>query len=190
IFLWTAVLVVLFPYAWVVLSSFKSPADLTNPTKLLFAPVLDNWERVFAGGITNNFGLSLLVGLATVLVTLLVGTPAAYAISHYAVGGRLTRFGILLAELIPPSVLVVPLFLVSYYLKVNGMVIPVIVAHLTFVLPVVTWFLISFFDDIPRDLEQAAMIDGCTRFQAFLKVVLPQVMPGLGAAAIFGFVLS
>jgi len=64
------------------------------------------------------------------------------------------------------------------------------VAHLTFVLPVVTWFLISFFDDIPRDLEQAALIDGCTRFQAFLKVVLPQVLPGLGAAAIFGFVLS
>jgi len=87
-------------------------------------------------------------------------------------------------------VLVVPLYLVSYYLRVNGLVIPVIVAHLTFVLPSVTWFLISFFDDIPRDLEQAALIDGCTRFQAFLKVVLPQVLPGLGAAAIFGFVLS
>ncbi len=189
-FLWAAVLAVLFPYTWVVLSSFKSPADLTNPTKLVFAPVLDNWARVFAGGIVNNFGLSLLVGLATVLITLLAGTPAAYAISHYAIGGRLARFGILLAELIPPSVLVVPLFLVSYDLRVNGMVIPVIVAHLTFVLPVVTWFLISFFDDIPRDLEQAALIDGCTRFQAFLKVVLPQVLPGLGAAAIFGFVLS
>ena len=93
-FLWAAVLVVLFPYTWVVLSSFKSPADLSNPTKLLFAPVPDNWERVFAGGITNNFALSLIVGLATVLITLLVGTPAAYAISHYAVGGRLTRFGI------------------------------------------------------------------------------------------------
>jgi len=166
-FLWAAVLAVLFPYTWVVLSSFKSPADLTNPTKLLFAPVLDNWARVFAGGIVNNFGLSLLVGLATVLITLLAGTPAAYAISHYAVGGWLARFGILLAELIPPSVLVLPLFLVSYYLKVNGMVIPVIVAHLTFVLPVVTWFLISFFAGGTHSSVGAggAVVSGVVRFE-------------------------
>jgi len=73
---------------------------------------------------------------------------------------------------------------------VNDSLLPLIFAHLSFVLPVVTWFLIGFFDSVPRSLEEQARVDGFTRFKAFLLVVLPQVYPGLGAAVIFGFTLS
>jgi ABC-type glycerol-3-phosphate transport system permease component len=185
-----ALVVVLFPYAWVFLSSLKSRAQLTRPGELLFAPVLDNWISVLTAEVPRNFLNSLFVGVVTVAVSLLVATPAAYAIGKHRAGGRATRFGILLSELMPPAVLVVPLFLVAFNLRMNGTLWAVAVAHLTFVLPVVTWFMIGFFEAVPKELEEQARVDGYGRFAAFRKVVLPQVLPGIAAAGIFGFVLS
>jgi multiple sugar transport system permease protein len=181
---------VLFPYLWVLLSSLKSPAQLARPRDFLFRPVLDNWISVLTAEVPHNFLNSLFVGGATVAVSLLVATPAAYAISRHRAGGRGVRFGILTSELMPPAVLVVPLFLVAFYLGMNGTIWAVTASHLTFVLPVVTWFLIGFFDAVPKELEEQALVDGYGRFAAFRKVVLPQVLPGIAAAGIFGFVLS
>jgi ABC-type glycerol-3-phosphate transport system permease component len=143
-----------------------------------------------AGGIFLSALTSLTVGVITVGLSLVAGTMAAYAISRWRAGGPVTRFGILLSELMPPAVLVVPLFLVLFRLGLRDTVWAVVVSHLTFVLPVVTWFMIGFFDAVPRELEEQALVDGYGRFQAFRRVVLPQVLPGLGAAAIFAFVLS
>jgi multiple sugar transport system permease protein len=181
---------VLFPYLWVLLSSLKSPAQLARPRDFVFRPVLDNWISVLTAEVPHNFLNSLFVANATVAVSLLVATPAAYAISGHRAGGRGVRFGILTSELMPPAVLVVPLFLIAFYLGMNGTIWAVTASHLTFVLPVVTWFLIGFFDAVPRELEEQALVDGYGRFAAFRKVVLPQVLPGIAAAGIFGFVLS
>lgn len=100
------------------------------------------------------------------------------------------RFLVLLAQMLPPAALIVPLFLLMYYTKLMGSIYTVVIAHLTVLLPLVTWFLIGFFDDIPPELEDAALVDGCTPMQTFLKIVLPIVRPGLGAAGLFAFVLS
>lgn len=189
-FILLAVVVVLFPYVWVILSSFKMPADLNSPTKLLFLPVLENWINVLSGDIPKNFLISLIIGLVTVSISLVVGAPAAYSISQFRTGGRPTSFGILVAQMIPPAVMVIPLFFIGFHLKINGTMISVIIGHLIFVLPVVTWFLISFFAEVPKELEESARIDGCSKFMAFRKIVLPQVLPGIGAAGIFGFILS
>jgi ABC-type glycerol-3-phosphate transport system permease component len=123
-------------------------------------------------------------------MSVLVGSMGAYAISRYKAGGGATRFGILAAQVLPPAVLVFPFLAISFTLHVNDTLIAVIAAHLSFVLPVVTWFLIGFFDAVPRELEEQALVDGLGRFAAFRKVVLPLVAPGIGASAIFGFVLS
>jgi len=189
-FILIALLAVLFPYLWVLLSSLKSPAQLSRPGDLLFEPILNNWIAVLTAEIPQNFLNSLFVGCATVAISLLVGTPAAYAIGRHRAGGRLTRFGILTSELMPPAVLVVPLFAISFFLHINGSLLAVAASHLTFVLPVVTWFLIGFFEAVPNELEEQALVDGYGRFAAFRKVVLPQVLPGVAAAGIFGFVLS
>jgi ABC-type glycerol-3-phosphate transport system permease component len=125
-----------------------------------------------------------------VAIAIVVGTLGAYAISRFGTGGVGTRFGILLSQLMPPAVLVVPLFLLAFNLNLRDTVIAVIASHLTFVLPVVTWFMIGFFDAVPKEFEDQAMVDGYGRFGAFRRVVLPQVLPGIGAAAIFAFVLS
>jgi ABC-type glycerol-3-phosphate transport system permease component len=185
-----AVAVVAFPYAWVVMASLKGPADLADPSQLTFTPTLANWRRVVEGGIVDSAIWSLTIGVATVGIALVAGTMAAYAISRWRTGGAFTRFGILLSVMMPPAVLVVPLFLIAFRLGMRDTIVAVVASHLTFVLPVVTWFMIGFFDAVPRELEEQAMVDGLGRLRAFGQVVLPQVLPGLGAAAIFSFVLS
>ena len=149
-----------------------------------------NWRDVLLeSNIPFNILNSLIVGGVTVAIALAVGCPAAYSFSRFR-SNDTARFSILAAEMLPPAVMIVPFFLLLYQLALIGTLVGVILIHLTFVIPVVTWFLIGFFDEVPRELEEQAMIDGYTRFQAFYKVVLPVVRPGLAAAAIFGFVLS
>ena len=185
-----ALLVVGFPYLWVLLAAFKQPEDLNQPDKIAFSPTLDNWHEVADGGVLRAAVTSVEVGVVTVAIALVAGTLGAYAISRFKAGGGGTRFAILLSQMVPPAVLVVPLFLVMFDLNLRDTVWAVMASHLTFVLPVVTWFLIGFFDAVPNELEEQALVDGYGRFEAFRRVVLPQVLPGLGAAAIFAFVLS
>lgn len=190
VLLMAAFFVVLLPFVWVVLASFKTGAQLNDPTLLAFTPTLRNWREVIDAGILQAAGRSLFVGVTTVTLSVLVGSTGAYAISRYKAGGAGTRFGILAAQVLPPAVLVFPFLALAFRLHVNDTLLAVIAAHLSFVLPVVTWFLIGFFDAVPRELEEQALVDGLGRFAAFRKVVLPLVAPGVGAAAIFGFVLS
>ncbi len=185
-----AVIVVVFPYSWVVISSIKSQAALSDPSRLIFRPTLVNWEAVIDGGILGSAATSIVVGVVTVVIALLAGTLAAYSISKWRTGGDQTRFTVLLSEMMPPAVLVIPLFYLALNAGVRDTLAAVIPAHLTFVVPVVTWFMIGFFDAVPDELEEQARVDGYGRVQAFFKVVLPQVYPGLGAAAIFAFILS
>lgn len=186
-----ALVVVLFPYLWILLSSFKTEAAINRPMSLSFEPTLQNWHAVlFESNIPRQVRNSALVGLITVGISLLLGAPAAYAFSRFRTGGDGLRFAILLAQMLPPAILIVPFFVIFYHLRLLDSLWSVIASHLTFILPLITWFLIGFFEDLPQDLEEQAMVDGCTRWQAFYKVVLPVVRPGLGAAALFGFILS
>jgi multiple sugar transport system permease protein len=185
-----ALLIVFFPYFWTVLASFKDAAAINHPLDFTFKPTLVNWEAVVRAGIPKQALNSLIVGLITVAVCLIAGAPAAYAFSRFNVGGSKARFAILLAQMLPPATLIIPLFLLMYHIKLTNSIARVVVSHLTVLLPLVTWFLIGFFDDIPRELEEAALVDGCTRWQTFLRILIPVVQPGLGAAGLFAFVLS
>ena len=185
-----AFLIVLFPYLWLFLTSFKPPALLSRPEVVRFTPTLVHWREVLGSDFPRYLGNSVIVGVVTVLIALLAGAPAAYAFSRFRVGGDRARFGVLIAQMVPPTVLIVPLFLLMYHLRLLDTLIAVIAAHLTFILPLVTWFLIGFFDEVPRDLEEQAMVDGCTHWQAFYRVVVPAIRPGIAAAALFAFVLS
>ena len=160
-------LVVGLPFLWVLLSAFKAPEQLNDPGAIVFRPTLENWREVVDGDVLGSAGHSIVVAVVTVGLALLVGTPGAYAISRFGAGGSATRFGILLSQVMPPAVLVVPLFLVAFDLGARDTYQAIIVAHLTFVVPVVTWFLIGFFDAVPRSYEEQAMIDGYGRFGAF-----------------------
>jgi ABC-type glycerol-3-phosphate transport system permease component len=186
-----ALIVVLFPYTWIFLTSLKPTALVAKPDVWLFSPTWENWREVLLESDVPRYLLnSVIVGLSTVLIALTVAAPASYSFSRFKTGGGPVRFSILAAEMLPPAVLIVPLFLLMFNLELLDTHLALIAAHLTFVTPVITWFLIGFFDEVPKELEEQAMVDGYTQFQAFYKVVLPTVRPGLAAAAIFGFVLS
>lgn len=186
-----AVLAVLFPFFWIFLTSLKPPDLVARPEVWAFTPVPDNWQQVmFDSSVPRYIANSLLVAVLTVTITLLVGCPAAYSFSRFKTGGGTARFAILTAEMMPPAILIVPFFLLMYRLALIGTLWAVVAAHLTFVAPLVTWFLIGFFDAVPRELEEQAMVDGYTRFAAWRKVVLPAIRPGIAGAAIFAFVLS
>jgi len=189
IILSVALLIVLFPYFWTLLSSFKDAAAINHPLDFNFKPTLDNWEAVIKSDIIRCLLNSIIVGVVVVLISLAAGSYAAYSFSHFNVGGSSAKFLVLLAQMLPPATLVIPLFLIMYKLKMIGTLFPVIIAHLT-ILPLVTWFMIGFFDEVPKELEEQAMVDGCTEGQAFIKVIIPAVLPGLGAAGLFGFILS
>lgn len=187
---WTAAIFVLFPLIWIAIASIKKPADMNEPFLLLFTPTLDSWVNVLESGILAAAGRSFIVAFVTVGLSVVVGSMGAYVIAKFKAGGSLTRFGMLAAQVLPPAVLVFPFLTMAYALRLNDTLAPVIFAHLSFVLPVVTWFLIGFFEAVPKSLEEQARVDGFGRFRALLLVVLPQVLPGIGAAAIFGFTLS
>ena len=120
---------------------------------------------MLTSGILAAAGRSAIVAIVTVGISVVVGSMGAYAIARYRAGGTATRFGMLAAQVLPPAVLVFPFLTMAYALRLNDTLIPVIFAHLSFVLPVVTWFLIGFFEAVPRSLEEQAQVDGFTRFQ-------------------------
>jgi multiple sugar transport system permease protein len=183
-------LIVIFPYFWTFLASIKDAAAINHPLDFNFTPTLVNWNAVIHAGIPRQALNSLIIGAITVSVCLIAGAPAAYAFSRYNVGGSKARFFVLLAQMLPPATLIIPLYLLMYQVQLTNSIIKVVIAHLTVLLPLVTWFLIGFFDEVPRDLEDAALVDGCSHWQTLLKILIPIVRPGLGAAALFAFVLS
>jgi len=189
--LFLALIVVVFPYFWMLLTSIKPYWLITAPNVWIFRPVLDNWRKVlFESKLPLYLLNSLIVGGIVSVISVGVGSLAAYSFSRFNTGGTPARFAILAAQMLPPVVLVISIFLMMYHLRLLKTYAGIIVAHLSFILPLVTWFLIGFFDEVPRELEEQAMVDGYTRFQAFYKVVLPNVRAGAAAAGIFGFVLS
>jgi ABC-type glycerol-3-phosphate transport system permease component len=186
-----SVFVVLFPFLWVLAASLKPPTEINRPTLWGFTPTGAIWAEVWLGSPFARYFLnSLLVGGITVGISLAVGTPAAYAFSRFRTGGTGLRFLILAAQMLPPALFIIPFFLMAYHTGLLDTVWAVAAAHLTFIAPLVTWFLIGFFEDVPWDLEEQAMVDGCTRWRAFLRVVLPAARPGLGAAGLFALIMS
>lgn len=185
-----AVLAVCLPMLWIFLASLKSQADQSDPFGLVFVPTFENWAEVLGSDLLGAIGRSLVLGVVVVLISMLVGIPGAYSIALFKIGGNSSRIAMLIAQVLPPAVLVFPFLSLAYMMRINGTMLALIPAHVGFVLPVVVWFMLSFFSSVPMSLEEQARIDGLTRFQAFLKVILPLVLPGLGAAAIFGFSLS
>ena len=186
-----ALFYVCFPFAWLMMTSVKPSSLIFRPDVLIFTPRMDSWIAVlFNSGVPGYALNSIIVGVVTVIISIGVGCPAAYSFSRFKTGGNKLRLVILSAEMIPPAILIVPLFLLAYKFRILDSIWALIAAHTTFIVPIITWFLIGFFEEVPKELEEQAMVDGLTRLKAFLWVVFPNIRPGLAAAAGFGFILS
>jgi multiple sugar transport system permease protein len=189
IVLWTVV-----PLAWMVLSSFKPPEDLTATTPTLsFAPTLEHYEALFSGG--NDIGPyirnSLFAAGVSTVIAVVLGCLAGYGLARSRFRGKdHVAFWIISQRMAPIAAVVLPLFLIFRFTGLLGSTWGLIVAYLTFNLPFAIWIMNAFFSELSPSLEEAAMIDGASRWSAFRDVALPLVLPGIATTAILCLVFS
>ena len=182
-----------FPVVWTVLTSVKPLALIPKmPPAWIFAPTFDHYVAIFTEkGLHVSLWNSFAIAGASTLLALLIGAPAAYAFSRFRFRGKeQLAFYFLTARMAPPIAVILPFFLISRDLGLLDTKLVLIVAYMTFNFAFVIWLLRGFFAEIPTELDEAAMVDGCTRFGAFRRVVLPLAAPGLAAAAIICFIFS
>jgi len=184
-----------FPFVWMAVTSFKRDSDLynvkNNPFIFNETPTLDHLKLLFEQTLFPQWFLNtMLAGAAVVLITLLLAVPAAYALARLTGRwGERLGIGIFLTYLIPPTLLFIPMSRVVSILGLQDSLWSIIVVYPTFTIPFSIWLLMAFFKSIPRDLEDAAMVDGLTRFQAFVKLVIPISVSGILTVVIFSFTL-
>ncbi len=189
--LFVAILISLFPIVYLILTSFK-PATLTFaiPPVWVFEPTLQNYQDVFAGSDFGKYFLnSILVASAATIISLILGSLAGYGFARFRFrGANWLRLGALIPQMLPPITIIVPLYVLFNSLDMIDSLQGLVISYLTFSIPLSIWMMTGFFADVEAELEEAAMIDGCTRFGAFLRVSVPLVAPGLAATAILGFI--
>ena len=186
-------LIVLFPFYWLVTSAMKSNQELMQipPAWYPANPTLDNFIRLFYGAFSTWFRNSTIVAIATTLICLFVSALAAYSFSRFPfAGSRSLSMLFLFIQLFPVAVIVIPLFIMWTNFGLTNTYWSLIITYLVFGLPVSTWLLIGFFNAVPIELEEAAMIDGTSRLGALMRITLPLSLPGLAATAIYVFLLS
>jgi multiple sugar transport system permease protein len=186
-------LVLLLPYVWLVLTSLKTRNDIFSGDVFGgFTPTLDNFRVAFVQkGFAKNLLNSAIIATAAMTIAMVVGVPAGYALSRTT--GRMSTgllFVMLAARLMPVVVLAVPLFVIMANLGLVGTYAGPIVAHLTFLVPFVVWMMRGFFLAVPRELDEAALMDGATRIRYFVTLLLPMTRGPLAATAIFALINS
>ncbi len=187
----------LIPMAWMLITSLKTGfAAMQYPPQWWPAePTLDNYTRLLdpRGSVGRDFlryfWNSLVVSTLTTVLAVVVAVPAAYAFSRFRFPGRTVLFfSVLLRNMFPAVIFLVPLFILMRMLGLVNTLWSLVLTYLTFGLPLAIWLLKGFYDNIPIQLEQAARIDGATRFQAFRLIVMPLSVPGIVATAIYSFI--
>ncbi|PLS18644.1 sugar ABC transporter permease [Bacillus sp. M6-12] len=183
-------LVFIFPFLWMILASLKTQAQIMSSDSLLFfKPTFENFISVFNEYDYIQFIFnSFIVALASTILGLIFGLPAAFAIARY----KQHKFGfaILIARIVPGISFMIPWFIIFSKLSLVDSYTALVLSHMLVGLPFIIWIMISSFESLPQELEDAARIDGCTLQGAFVRVMLPLVTPGIITASLMSFILS
>ena len=184
-----------FPFAWMLITTFKQTRDLLDPEHNPFVyhapPTLEHLRVLFQDTLFLRWvGNTLLVGVAVVLITLVLAVPAGYSLARLTgSAGEKLGIGIFLTYLVPPTILFIPLSRLVASLGLQDSLLALVLVYPSFTVPFCTWLLMGFFKVIPKDVEEAAMIDGHSRLGAFVRVILPMSVAGLLTTVIFSFTL-
>jgi multiple sugar transport system permease protein len=184
-----------FPFAWMVITMFKQTRDLLDPAHNPFVyhapPTLEHLRVLFQDTLFLHWvGNTLFVGVLVVLITLVLAVPAGYSLARLTgAAGEKLGIGIFLTYLVPPTILFIPLSRLVSSLGLQDRLWALVLVYPSFTVPFCTWLLMGFFKVIPKDVEEAAMIDGHSRLGAFFRVILPMSVAGLLTTIIFSFTL-
>ncbi len=190
----TVAILALAPVVWMFGTGFKATEDtyVSPPVWLPRNPTLSNFAYVLGRGrFTTYFRNSLTVGVATTLITLALSTLSGYAFSRYRFRGRnVILMSILGAQMFPSVLLIIPLFQLINWFGLMDSLRALVLCDVTFALPLSVWLMKGFFDQIPRELDEASMLDGCDALGTLKDILLPLVAPGMAATAIFVFIAA
>lgn len=186
-------LLALFPYVWMVLGSFKTRLDIfTVPPKWTFRPTSQNYTEAFINkGFLHSLGNSAIVAVASTLISLVVGVPGAYGLAstRFRSDGAL-MIVTLVMRMAPPVIIAIPFYILIIKLGFSDTLVGATLAHVVLTLPLVTWMMKSFFSTLPKEVEEAAIMDGCSQIGVFFRIALPLVAGGLAATAILSIITS
>ena len=179
-----------FVFLWMFITGLKTGVqNIEYPPAFIFTPTLENFRAVFQQHNFLKYLLnSFIVASIATVISLILGLPAAYSIAKYRQG----RIGILIliARMTPFVSYLLPWYIIFQRLKLIDTYFALSLTHLIITLPMVIWLMVSFFESVPHDLEDSALIDGCTRLESFIRIVLPLVRNGIATAAIISFIFS
>ena len=182
-----------FPIYWMVISTLREPTALLTSISLIPRSLsLESYQNLLElTDYPRHFMNSVIVAVVAVGLTMIFSVMIAYAVTRQRIRGKKMIVGAMLyAYMFPPLLIAIPIFTIFARMGLSDTLTGLIASHLTLTLPLGVWFLWGFFKSMPFELEEAAMVDGCTRLGAFLRVVLPLALPGLITVAIFSFLLS
>jgi multiple sugar transport system permease protein len=191
---WVAVAAIvvfcLFPFYWLVNLSLKTGDDLSSSSLIPPNPTLKNYKSIFQNDdFVRALGNSVIISVVTTFLAITVGSFAAYALARLRFRGKFWILALVLSITTFPAIAIAaPLFRLWSDIGIFNTLIGLIIPNLTFALPLTIYILVSFFKEIPKDLEEAALVDGATHFMAFRKIVVPLAAPGLATAAILCFI--
>jgi multiple sugar transport system permease protein len=187
-----AIFAALAPIIWILLTSLKTMEQIRADVPLVFfRGTLQNYSSVFKSNFLNSFLDSLIISLCTLGIAILVGTPAAYALARFNHrGGKAISFWILSMRMAPPFAFVVPFYLIFRTMRWLETYQALVAIYLTFNLSFLIWMLQSFIKDIPVEIEEAAMVDGCSPVQVLWQITIPALAPALAAVSILCFIFS
>lgn len=187
------VLAEVIPFFWVILTSFKDKSEIFKiPPRLFFNPTLSNYISTFVDGQYGGYLMnSLIIDLTAVAIGVVIGTFAAYAFSRFEIyGAKHIFFYMLTTRMCPPIVIALPLFLMYSRLGLRDTRIGLVLIHTVINLALVTWLMKGFFDEIPTEIDQAAMLDGYGEWSIFWKFIFPIARPGIAVSAVFSAIFS
>jgi multiple sugar transport system permease protein len=200
-----AIIFFLFPMYWITLASFKTKPEILSSTPLhllQFTPNLDNYRSILGlnegeteagtpGEYLGRLKNSVIIAGGSTVLAVFFGTLTAYAMARFPIPGKSDiLFYILSSRMLPPVVIIIPVFLMFTQLGLKGTHVGLTLLYTTVNLPFVVWMMKGFFDEIPHEYEDAAMLDGYPRIQAFFKVTLPNAWPGIAATAVFCIIVA
>jgi multiple sugar transport system permease protein len=185
-----------FPFYWMLITAFKTNTDLYNVDNIPFwfsqPPTLEHFRYLFDQTLFGRWLLnSLIIGLCVVAITLATAVPAGYALTRLTgANAEALGIGIFLTYLVPPTLLFLPLSRIISWLGLENSMWSLVLVYPTFTIPFCTWLLMGFFKAVPREIEEAAIVDGCSLFGSFVKMVLPLSLPAILTIVIFTFTLT
>jgi multiple sugar transport system permease protein len=196
--------IVLFPFYWMFTTSFKRPLDVNRVPRYIpfvdFQPILDHWQFLLVTQqeqTVRQFRNSLIAASFSSIVVVILGSMAGYGLSRFKYyWGRLgwrndnIAFWIISQRFLPPAVLVIPFLMIYAFLRLVDTHFGLVLAYTAFNIPFAVWIMRDFFDSLPIDLEESARVDGASRIQTFLRIVIPLSTPGFVTVALFSFVFA